>query len=69
MEPAKPTGEETRVLPVPTREGTSEGAWVLLIPTDEGTFEAAAAMSTKPFIIILQEFPSVVTGSLGPPLP
>ena len=69
MEPTEPTGEETQVLPMPTGEGTYEGARVLLVPTGEGTFEAIAAAITQPIIISLQEFSSVVTGSLGPSLP
>ena len=69
MEPAEPMGEETWVLPMPTGEGTSEGARVLLVPTGEGTFEAVAAAITQPIIISLPEFPSVVTRSPGPSLP
>ena len=47
-----------------TRERTFKGARALLVPTSKGTSEAAAVASTKP-IVILQEFPSVVTGSPG----
>ena len=54
---------------MPTGEGTSEGAQVLPVPTGEGNYEVVAATSTKPVVIILQQFLSVVAGSLGPPLP
>ena len=56
MEPVEPSNarEEACVLPVPTGKGISKGV---------------AAASTEPVIIILQKFPTVVTGPLGLPPP
>ena len=65
----KPMGEETRVLPMSTRERASKGARVLPIPIGEGTFEVAVTTSIEPVVITLHEFPSVVTGSPRPLLP
>ena len=53
MEPIELAGEESRVLPVLTGEGTSKGAWVLPAPIGEGTFEVVVAASIEPIVIIL----------------
>ena len=55
-EPAKPSS-------------TVDEARVLSIPTGEGISEAVVMASAKPIVIILQEFPIVVTGHPGLPPP
>ena len=60
--------------PEPTRSTESvepsnarEEARVLTVPIGEGTPEGVAMATAEPVVIILQEFPDVVTEPSGPP--
>ena len=62
--------------PKPTRSmepiepsNAGEEAWILPVPTGKGISEGVVAASTEPAIIILQKFPTIVTGPLGLPPP